>query len=255
MILPNREEKMIRSLLIVSGSVLLASCQLFHRGSDSDKNPEAVTTFSYSFDENGCKTGQQTFTSREDMCRGLLDDERNQNCARGLREERYKSACGPLESDTVPEPTSTPDPGETNAPTTTTVPFKRVIKSLTIEAKAKSTFTVVKSTDPTFGKLFTVSVDISEWKPKGETFAEDVDCANARLYLPIFDFCSQSQTKCALHKDGTGSIVMQFYATNDQLCGIKAEEFSSELGTILNFGTFVTPDQAQVQGGSIWINK
>lgn len=54
-----------------------------------------VENYSYELSEsvNGvsCTTGKQTFSSRIELCEGLVSDERNQNCALSSRQELYKA--------------------------------------------------------------------------------------------------------------------------------------------------------------------
>lgn len=46
--------------------------------------------FSYDFTENGCKTGKQEFDSKEAMCSALQSDSRNNSCALGMRENKFR---------------------------------------------------------------------------------------------------------------------------------------------------------------------
>jgi hypothetical protein len=56
-----------------------------------DENGTVMDTFRYSYNENGCKTGEQTFTSRAALCAGLRDEELNSHCARVLRLREFES--------------------------------------------------------------------------------------------------------------------------------------------------------------------
>lgn len=70
--------------------------------SDKKKNKSPAVSIEYS-DENGvitytmtqfgCSTGQQVFSSQIEMCNGLLDDTRNKNCARDLRDAFHTDVC------------------------------------------------------------------------------------------------------------------------------------------------------------------
>lgn len=54
----------------------------------------------YQFSRNGCTTGLRRFSGpnpqyvRQQACLGLLNDSMNQNCAREMREQYYRSLCG-----------------------------------------------------------------------------------------------------------------------------------------------------------------
>ncbi len=51
------------------------------------------SSYSYEFNDQGCKTGKQSFATKDEYCSGLLDDERNNNCARSDREITYNDQC------------------------------------------------------------------------------------------------------------------------------------------------------------------
>jgi hypothetical protein len=48
---------------------------------------------SYNLTENGCSTGEQSFSSREDYCKGLQNKELNHDCAYTLRRNNFKANC------------------------------------------------------------------------------------------------------------------------------------------------------------------
>lgn len=55
---------------------------------------ESSTTtqdLSYSFTFNGCETGEHSFSSLQELCEGLQDEDLNNSCARSLREEYFES--------------------------------------------------------------------------------------------------------------------------------------------------------------------
>jgi hypothetical protein len=50
--------------------------------------------YTYSFTENGCETGEHSFGSKEEMCTALQNEDLNNTCAPGSREDYFKSqAC------------------------------------------------------------------------------------------------------------------------------------------------------------------
>jgi hypothetical protein len=72
----------------------LVSCS----GGDSNGGPslgtaKVSTSYSYSFESNGCKTGQHSFDSEKNYCEALLNEELNNGCAKEMRIERYKREC------------------------------------------------------------------------------------------------------------------------------------------------------------------
>lgn len=72
--------------LIFVTALLLSAC------GDTSIGPGGVVTtaddLSYSFNENGCQTGDQSFSSKASLCDGLRNETLNHGCARGLR-QRY----------------------------------------------------------------------------------------------------------------------------------------------------------------------
>ena len=61
-----------------------------------DKNHNVQQNFQYSFDDNGCETGQQTFSEKEKYCQALLNEALNKGCAQVSRFNLYKAECGEL---------------------------------------------------------------------------------------------------------------------------------------------------------------
>jgi len=49
--------------------------------------------YTYNLSENGCSTGEHTFSSNESMCDGLRDDSLNNYCATNLRYLKFQSDC------------------------------------------------------------------------------------------------------------------------------------------------------------------
>ena len=72
-------------LLALCGALTLPGCIL---GGDDEAGSSSRT---YTLEYNGCSTGTQTFSSKEEYCSGLKDYKRNNNgCAYSLREDTYK---------------------------------------------------------------------------------------------------------------------------------------------------------------------
>jgi hypothetical protein len=78
-----RQSRLFPDVLATS-LLFLAAC-----GSDNDIHAGSES-LSYSFDLNGCKTGQQTFDSKDAMCAGLKDDARNNGCAYSMRKDEFE---------------------------------------------------------------------------------------------------------------------------------------------------------------------
>jgi len=53
----------------------------------------ALTNLKYDFTYNDCKTGSHSFSSVDEYCKGLQNDELNHGCAYFLREREFKSRC------------------------------------------------------------------------------------------------------------------------------------------------------------------
>ncbi|MCX6119571.1 MAG: hypothetical protein NT027_18700 [Proteobacteria bacterium] len=97
----------VRSLRFATFVFLFASCK-FHIGAGSD-SPEDIggdvnSSYTYNFDENGCKTGEHEFSSKSSYCEGLLNESLNKGCAKSTRYQTYKSNCGepPSGGDSTP---------------------------------------------------------------------------------------------------------------------------------------------------------
>ena len=52
-----------------------------------------VQKYSYQFTENGCTTGEKSFSSLSEMCTNLKSDSNNNFCAYGLRKSKFESDC------------------------------------------------------------------------------------------------------------------------------------------------------------------
>ena len=51
------------------------------------------SSYTYEFNDHGCKTGKHTFRTEYEYCQALMDDELNNYCARSDRENTYNSQC------------------------------------------------------------------------------------------------------------------------------------------------------------------
>lgn len=72
-------------------SLISTACYLSNKN-NSSVNSESQS-IKYNLSYNGCSTGNQEFSSIEDMCNGLKNDSRNNYCAQKLRYEKFKSEC------------------------------------------------------------------------------------------------------------------------------------------------------------------
>lgn len=62
-------------------------------GAGADGGNVKSESISYNLTQNGCSTGEKTFSSVDAMCAGLRDDAFNGYCARGLRYDHFKANC------------------------------------------------------------------------------------------------------------------------------------------------------------------
>lgn len=224
---------------------MIYSCNLIHRSND-DENNESLK---YEFEENGCNTGQHTFSNNGDYCAGLLDDSLNKGCARSLREKAFEAAgCG-----TLPK-TSTPlgsfDPSPSRLPSVVPSPsnsVKRTIEFLDITAKTKNGFVVQKNAD----KTTTVSAEFTEWRvTNGVDFKEAVDCTWMQIIIPTLDFCSGGSSRsCRLEADGSGMLTLT-YENVSEYCSLS--EFKSA-DVLLQVPSFVTEGKTEVKATTIKI--
>ena len=49
--------------------------------------------FTYSYEVNGCKTGEHSFKTKEEYCKALQDNALNNNCALSTRQSTFKNEC------------------------------------------------------------------------------------------------------------------------------------------------------------------
>ena len=73
-------------IILITISLFLAAC-----GDTKDLNK--AESYKYNYESNGCKTGEKSFSSKEDYCEGLKNDESNNNCAKDIRYEKFQAEC------------------------------------------------------------------------------------------------------------------------------------------------------------------
>jgi len=87
--------KLIQKIIFTASILLtLVSCgaekKLFAQEKQEVTIAPAVSeTYTYEFNHNKCKTGEQSFSTLEAACDGLKDIELNNGCAEDLREELF----------------------------------------------------------------------------------------------------------------------------------------------------------------------
>ncbi len=72
-------------ILLISFWIFAASCSVSHESKSE--------SLGYEFELNGCPTGKREFSSKADMCQGLQNNNLNNGCALGMREEYFKAQC------------------------------------------------------------------------------------------------------------------------------------------------------------------
>lgn len=78
-------------LSIFVAGLILQSC-VANLGKDVKVGAESQN-YSYNLSENGCSTGDHSFSSLDSMCDGLKDDSLNNQCAYNLRRMKFESEC------------------------------------------------------------------------------------------------------------------------------------------------------------------
>ena len=85
---------MRKSVLIL---LLLGSCFSSCHSSVTDSllnnTKNQAQTLQYNLTENGCSTGDKTFSSLDELCQGLRNDSFNNNCAQSLRFQKFQNDC------------------------------------------------------------------------------------------------------------------------------------------------------------------
>jgi len=119
---------MFRTLLSIASLALvtLACGEPQYKNERTPGSPESGKVFSYSFNgAEGCQTAQKTFSNQNDLCRALVKESFNNNCAQAERHQRYQSECkqfGTLEEairkeqENAAAQAASPFPGIANTP-------------------------------------------------------------------------------------------------------------------------------------------
>jgi hypothetical protein len=80
------ENSMKRFYLLALSTLALSSC---------GKEESKVEQFKYNLTENGCSTGDQSASSKEEMCNLLKSRSANNGCAFSLRKQKFEQeGCG-----------------------------------------------------------------------------------------------------------------------------------------------------------------
>lgn len=135
----------MKKVIIRIPQLVLAATLAYGCGSKDSSTETKVqsTQLSYEYSEriNGieCTTHRQSFASQQDRCLGLLNDELNHGCARGLRDLEYTHSCGPkpliqdqvsqkpdvIEKKEIPVAVTPPIPTQPNLPTQPGLPHSK----------------------------------------------------------------------------------------------------------------------------------
>lgn len=83
----------MNKLVILTFIFLAASCSKETLTKLTNGNNNSAQTLSYTLTENGCSTGEQKFSSQEQMCEGLKNDSLNNYCAQNLRYQKFQNDC------------------------------------------------------------------------------------------------------------------------------------------------------------------
>lgn len=59
----------------------------------SHKDEKKDESYSYDYEENGCKTGKHGFDSKSAYCSALQNEGLNNGCASSLRQKSYDADC------------------------------------------------------------------------------------------------------------------------------------------------------------------
>src|SRR5690348_478541 len=78
---------MITVFALMSFGTMICGCNSDVTASSSSEN------LNYRLSEDGCDTGNQKFSSKEDYCHGLENDAKNYYCALDLRRDLYQQRC------------------------------------------------------------------------------------------------------------------------------------------------------------------
>ncbi|MFZ3230288.1 MAG: hypothetical protein WA160_08790 [Pseudobdellovibrio sp.] len=80
------------TLIQLAALVLLFTSCMPKSATDAILNQKS-SGYTYDLTENGCPTGEHSFSSLESMCDGLKNDSLNNFCARNLRYSKFQSDC------------------------------------------------------------------------------------------------------------------------------------------------------------------
>ena len=81
-------KRVFKILLITIMLIILDSCT-----KNENKSTTELPNYFYRYTLNGCDTGKQTFETLLSYCSGLVNEDLNNNCARGFRLERWEKEC------------------------------------------------------------------------------------------------------------------------------------------------------------------
>lgn len=76
----------MRKVFLILMMISLWSCG----GEKSQEEKTSSKSYTYSINDNGCKTGEHSFGSKYELCLALKDDELNNQCAYYMRLVRYE---------------------------------------------------------------------------------------------------------------------------------------------------------------------
>ena len=78
-----KKQTALNALVLSIAACALMACSV------EDKS----SSLKYSFSENGCETGEKSFSNLETLCVTIQDDSANNYCAGSLRYQYYKEKC------------------------------------------------------------------------------------------------------------------------------------------------------------------
>lgn len=82
--------KLFASTILFSMMAFAVACSSNHSDSTPSQRVEMSESYSYQFNENGCDTDKQSFSSVADYCLGLQNENVNHGCALDLREDAFQ---------------------------------------------------------------------------------------------------------------------------------------------------------------------
>ena len=78
-------------LMLITGSLMLQSCSV--NLNDALIVKKGGSEYSYTLKDNGCSTGDQSFSSLTAMCENLKNESANNFCAYELRRSKFETDC------------------------------------------------------------------------------------------------------------------------------------------------------------------